>query len=402
MQEYQATPLGELIAVESGLKTLASRLYREHYTNLLFEQLTEAYPYYPLDNDPEEIESGAVEDGRRRLTHIDEKLTFGHGLSIDPARDSWRYQSGLAKDTLFPLSNVNRFMNASIEDRYVVSGVAGLQLVNFKSKCELLARSKCGEYGFRNFSESCAFVGAYVVGKFYNANQVEGHGNWPSFNYSSGGISHKVSVGAYIHGDFYLSEERVMEGGIISPINTPTEYGPVDRMGVAGYHNVEPCIVESMITYKYLMEGKQSAAQLVDEMIDVLEQLMDSEGKISFKRENFGDYGDGDIDVFLGRVRSLIDDEACGEKLSKTEVLHISSYSPESPDAMFEIVALDNGIKFQNRLIGNDSSVRGIEIGSRHFSDLFGVILSQTQAGLSRTSPHQLVQLIGYMKHILA
>jgi len=89
---------------------------------------------------------------------------FDRALSVDPETDSWRHMGGYEEGTLFPIRSITSFAKASEEDRLILSGAAGLSLVNFRQRCPLLSRSRYQEFGFQSFKEACAFVGGYVVG----------------------------------------------------------------------------------------------------------------------------------------------------------------------------------------------------------------------------------------------
>ncbi|HUY53358.1 MAG TPA: hypothetical protein VMV24_02160, partial [Candidatus Dormibacteraeota bacterium] len=272
-------------------------------------------------------------------------------------------------------------------------------LVDFRQKCNLLARSRYEEYGFRSFNESCAFVGAYVMAALSDNYNERISGDIPSFTYEDNGVYHKISIGGTIHGDFKISEIKTLTSGIISPIGTETEFSPIGDMNLSAYHSVEPSIVESMLAHEFLKGDKQRLTRLIDEFMDICRPLVDHDGNVKYTVGNFGDYGQSSsISDYPISIKILLEDR----KLRNEDILFGSFVDPAgSSDILFEIISLDNGIRLQNRYSNYSDTESYIDINRQHFGEIFNALLSQTQAGLGRTSPHQLIKLIIEVKKML-
>jgi hypothetical protein len=405
MQSYEVTSVGKQIAHDSGLERLPEHILKVDLHNPLLVELTEDYPY--LFESYEEIETDAVQMGRKRLKSDHERLIFERGLQINSDQDSWRQIGGLAEDTLFPSPTIDRFMPARDEDRFVLSGIVGLSLVDFRQRCHLLARTRFEEYGFKSFNESCAFVGAYVVSALGAIDRARIYERTPFFTYVERGVSRKILIGGTINGDFRMSESTLLTSGIISPINTETEFSPVNITGVSAYHSVEPSIVEAMLLQEVLKGDRQRLTGLVDEFIDGYNDLYQSLSEQAREAANnpfntgFADYGmRDDVDDTVFKIKMLLED-----KLRRnSDTFYESIIYPGSRDITFEIVSLDNGIRLQN--IGyydnnNNDITPFIDIDRQYFGDLFKTLLLQAQAALGRTSPQQLIKLIFAVKGLL-
>jgi hypothetical protein len=396
MQSYEVTFVGKQIAHESGLEGLPEHLLEIDYHSPLLVQLTEEYSHQ--FETYEEIEDKAIRVGRQQLKTDQERLMFERGLNIDDEEDSWKRTGELAQDTLFPNHSIDQFMPATDEDRFILSGIVGLQLVDFRQRCHLLARSRYQEYGFKNFNESCAFVGAYVVSTLCEDYRERIYGGTPSFTYEDNGLSHKILIGGSLHGDFRMSEARSLTHDIISPINTETEFSPVDGVYVSAYHSIEPSIVESMLVHELLKGDKQSLNRLIDELIDICRPLVDSEGNVKHKIGNFADYGQDGISDHLVPIEILL----AGEKLRDEKILCETIINPGNSDDVFAVISLEGGIRFENSCSNYDDEYYSyIDINRQQFGDLFNALLSQTQAGLGRTAPYQLIKLIIDAKKLL-
>jgi len=402
---YEVTALGKQIAHESGLEGLPQHLLEIEYNNPLLVQLTDKYAFQI--EDPEEIETTAIQKARTKLKTEQEISMFERGLYIDRHKDWWRRTGELAKDTLFPNHIIDQFTPATEDDNFVLSGIVGLQLVDFRQRCHLLARSRYQEYSFKSFNESCAFVGAYVIAGLSEDSREKLYGNTPSFTYVSDGVSHKIMVGGTIHGDFRMSETRTLSKGIISPINTETEFSPRRVMNVSAYHSVEPDVVESMLLQELQVCDKQGLTGLVNEFIDVFKDLHPTLANLAREAAGnpfdtgFADYGTrDDIDDTIIKINLLLE----GKLRRDRDALFATIVFPIKSDIRFEIISLENGIRLQNTGYYDEDHneiTPFIDINRQHFGDLFKTLLLQTQAALGRTSPQQLIKLIFAVKKLL-
>lgn len=400
MQAYETTVCGKNIAEESGLEALATRIYETDFDNPMLTQLTDDQDFFGQENGLQEFEDLAIKKAYDGLKTDDEKIMFNRALGIDPKIDSWKRVVGQAEGTLFPIDKIQTFKDAGSEDRLVVSGLVGLQLVKFRSRCCLLAKSRFKEYGFGTFAESCAFVGAYVVGKLIDKDRERLFSKEPSFSYSKDGISHTILVGGTFHGDFTITDMSFMEREVISPANALVEYSPIQDVLVSGYHSTEPDVVEAMLEHTYIHKGEQATTKLVDEFMDIIEPLLEPGGKVNFQAGNFADYGDGDMQSSLIRLKLLTEQGDYKDILANQICLRSAPYLPQS-DIMFEIISTPDGIRLQNNSERHSDEPIGIDIDTAHFGNLFASLLSQTQAGLGRTSPHQLIELTMKAKELL-
>lgn len=398
MREYVATKEGESLAAQTGLDALANRLHGSDYNHPLFILSHLTQNGFGWRNDPEDTEA-EVRSIRAKLKSTNEVMMFDRALSIDPETDSWRHLGGYEEDTLFPIRSIASFANASKEDQMILSGAAGLSLVNFRQRCPLLSRSRYQEFGFKSFNEACAFVGGYVVGRFIDLEASRLKDKAPAFKYVKDGLLYSISVGGSFHGDFRMIETRLPQTDIVSPINTMTEFSPRQNLGVAGYHSIEPEIVATLIEAEYLRSGKTAAIDLVNEFLTVLTETADSSGDISFRRGAFADYGDGDVRYSLLSLKLLLTHDDYNP-LEHNNTLHSSSYLPQS-STMFEILLTETGVKFQNRDEKQDFDVRGISLDREHYLDMFKALIGQTSGGLGRTAPTQLIEVVYRAKSML-
>lgn len=398
MREYVPTVKGKSLAAQTGLEGLANRLYEKNYDRPLY-----ILDYLTRDNfgwrdDAEDMQT-EVRTTRAKLKSSDEVYMFDRALSVDPETDSWRRIGDYEDDTLFPVRALTTFAKASEEDSLILSGAAGLSLVNFRQRCPLLSRNRYQEFGFRSFNEACAFVGGYVVGRLVNLESSRLLRKGPSFEYEKNGVLHAVSVGGSFHGDFRMSETRVVQSDIVSPIHTMTEFSPQKSLNVAGYHSVESEIVATLIEAEFIRAGKTAAMQLVDEFVAALTESTNSSGRIDFRRGAFADYGDGDVRYSLTSLKLLLADEGYNP-LRRKDALHSSPYLPQS-STMLEIVPTATGVKFQNRDERQELDISGINIDREYYVNLLRVLIGQTSGGLGRTSPTQLLELVYLAKSLL-
>ncbi|GAC1391337.1 MAG: hypothetical protein NVSMB46_03480 [Candidatus Saccharimonadales bacterium] len=248
-------------------------------------------------------------------------------------------------------------------------------------------------------------MGAYVVSKLIKAEMTLLKNQEPAFSYTDEGVSHTVSVGGTIHGDFIMTETTVMQSDIRSPIHTSTEFGPKSSLTVGGYHSVEPEIVASIIEAVYLESGEEAAKQLVDEFIEISADKKSTSdpretNETPFYVPAFADYGDGDVRYSLTSLRILVTDKDYAA-LKRNKYLHSSLYLPQS-SLLFEILPVKDGIKFQNRQKDFSDYSDGIFVSRDRYTSLFHVLLRQTSRGLGRTSPAQIIQLVHEAKKILS
>jgi len=99
-------------------------------------------------------------------------------------------------------------------------------------------------------------------GRFIDLESSRLRAKEPSFKYAKNGILHSVSVGGSFHGDFLMSETRLPQSDIVSPINTMTEFIPKQSLDVAGYHSVEPEIVATLIEAEFINSVRTSSHEL--------------------------------------------------------------------------------------------------------------------------------------------
>jgi hypothetical protein len=401
MRIYEATNRGLDIARDSGLEDLAKHIYETDYGNPILTQLTEDHPFNFDGNEPQRLEDIAIQKSYAGFKTEEERMAFGRALCIDPELDYWQQLGGTLEGTLFPLSEMRPFAKASPEDRLVVSGLVGLQLTKFAARCHLLAETRYKEYGFGTFSESCAFAGAYIVGSLIDKDQFRLFERVPSFSYDEDGVKHSISVGGTFHGDFIITEDTAMKENAVTPSHRLAEYGPRQSLTVSGYHSVEPLVVEAMLEQVYMTEGRQATKELIDEFIELIAPLVDSDGKVGFTLGNFADYGDGDVGSGLIGLRLLTEEDGDYRTiLSDKETLFSMPYLPQS-DTEFEIVSVSDGIRLQNGNQCMSYQSAGITINRDHYGDLLSGLLGQAQKGLGRTSPHQLIELVILAKDLL-
>lgn len=398
MQYYAATPEGHALATHTGLDDLAVKLHENEDDNYspVLSYLTQ--DYFSLDDDRDDLEA-EVQAIRSGLTTYDELRMFNRAMTIDPDMQSWRHLGDLEGDTLFPARSLIRFANASSEDRFILSGVAGLSLGAFGHTHPLLARGRHEEYGFQSFNEACAFVGAYVTGRLIELDMRELRQEEPSFRYSENDTMHTVCLTGSVHGDFRITETTTLQTDIVSPIQTMTEFCPIQEATIAGYHSIEPEIIATLIEAEYIRNGKAAATQLVQEFEAVLAEATDDSGDLKYNRGPFADYGNRECLYSLTSLELLLTDKSY-HPLQRQVALHSSPYLPQS-SKLFEIVPTQAGVQFQNREKNQELATASIKISREQYTDLFRGLVGQTSKGLGRTAPMQLAELVVRAKSML-
>jgi hypothetical protein len=88
------------------------------------------------------------------------------------------------------------------------------------------------------------------------------------------------------------------------------------------------------------------------------------------------------------------------ENKRRNPILISSPCMPQSPNR-FEVKSLDDGIRFQGRHEEYPDPDSGIDVPRDSYADLFRALFIQSQKGLGRTSPYQLLQVLNKAEYIL-
>lgn len=402
MHVFQPTDKGRAIALESGLDELAIKLAESDSIHPLIDNLlSDRWEYYPGEDDEQAtVEQSAVTYVAEYAKGYEETRTLARGLAIDHEADSWRFLDENDQLTLFPHEKMISLLPAIEEDRLVVSGVAGVMLAKYKARYPVLARSRYAEFGFDNHMEACAFAGAYVLGKIIDEKRKY-YKAPPSFKLRDDRIKEEVIASGSIHGDFVIGLTKTVRKGAISPAHSSVEFAPRGTVWVLGYHSVEPDIVAGMITDVYIRHGADEALQLLVDFENSLEDITGAKGTLDFKQGPFGDYGFGDVHFSLSKLRIMIERPETKQHIMKLGNLYSAPYSPQS-DTLFEIKSFEDGLRIQNRKDDFPEPATGIDVPQSHYTEFFKTLVMQTQAGMGRTSPQQLVKVLEYAKDILS
>lgn len=399
MRSYEMTGYADAIADSSGLRAMVERLIADERLDGLVNNLTSSWHSHSDESD-----SDVVAERVWLKLHDDDKADFYKGFSVDEAA-GWHRLGGWSEDTLVALPNMKRFAGVAEEDRLVLSGLIGLQYLNYRNNCHLLARSRYSEYGFKSFIESAGFVGAYVLTRAHQAEKDKFGsllGPIPSFDYLDDGMTHEISVGGTIDGDMRLYEKQYCSDRIaLAPNKKFVDFSPALETTVGAYHSTEPAVVASMLEYVLLREGRSALKQLLDDFTQQLLLIQGEDEAIGYRAGPFGDYGDGHADYELMELRFLLESPELFQKKQAESEICSMSYLPQSP-LHFEILQAEKGLIFQNRDIRADEVGSQIELPRQKFPELFNALVRQAQAGLGRTSPLQHIQLLQEAAKLLA
>jgi hypothetical protein len=397
MEIYKPTKIGLSIITESGLDILTNNLHQNDITTSLIDEHMELGDrYLPNFVKDEELKLGIALEALSKTASIDEKRTVIQGLDIEPGHDSWRHRGGIEEGTLFPINGLPFFRASSHEDRLIVSGATGLQLTKYGSTCALLDRDRFDRYGFSNFVESCAFVGAYVVSKYKELDRYA-YDTTPGFNSSATGIDSGLFVGGTMHGDLIIQQVKNINSGVVSPTGSSLEFATTEAISVGGYHSLEPALALTMLEDEFMKRGRKGTIELIDEFSSTLDSLSVN-GSIPFKVGNFGDYGDSDMQQLVYTSIFAMDSEHYLNRRTEDEVLCSLMYSPGS-DTSLEMVKADNGFLLRN----NNNGISGpvININRSNYVDFFRALVESAAAGAGRTAPYQYVELVESIRHAL-
>lgn len=399
MHSYEVTERGAQIVKDAGLAHLVDKVLDADIP--LLSKLVRPKRYTDFDvvndrdvyDDSDPVEHAAIANAVKLARSEDDMRTLSRGFKIVPDEDSWRYVGDGNEPSLFSRQEATMFLPAIDQDRFVVSGIAGALLKGYRSHYPILARSRYQEFGFRNLMEAYAFVGGYIVGKVVDDERPKALDNEPSFKYSAGALTNVVTAGATFHGDFRMGLTSTIRAGVLSPGNTNLEFAPKKSLWVNSYHSTEPDITVALITDEYMRNGAKAAKGLLEELKDVLIEQADGTGVLDYKFGNFGDYGDGDAQDSLIPLIVEVEDRPSLVRERQSEILYSAPYAPKS-STLFEIRSIENGLRFQNRREGMDTSAVCIDIPRISYATLFQTLVRQTQQGLGRTSPAQLLEIV--------
>ncbi len=390
MSLFEVTTYGEKIAGQSGLESLVDQLGVSNLDSPLISHL--ANMYVTPHEEPERVEADAIKNGLSKLRTEEEKILFERGLNINPTKSTWRRIGELAPGTLFPQNLIKNFMPATEEDRFILSGIVGLELIDFSQSCHLLNRIRYQEYGFDNFIESCAFVGAYVINLLSETPLSER----PFFSFNENGLTHKISIGGTSIGDFLMTEDRTINSQIISPINRKTEFSPINTIDLMTEQSVEPAIVESMLVHELLRGGKKSLTMLVNEFTDICRPYIGFKDKVRFLFDKSPEYIRDEIDNHTRSIQILLKDKKLKDEQALYSYTNPAQFKPE-----FSIISLEHGIRFQNEIFSGQEQNPTIDIDRKYFGELFRTVLLQTQDGLGRSTPNQIIEYITAVNNLL-
>lgn len=399
---YKVTERGLDIARESGLEDFAVKfvadVHEKKYQHpAILDAITD--PGFTIGKDGVIKES--IDYAFSKLNDPEEKYRCADALNIDKSR-KWRSLGGLATGTLFPIREITDFHKTSPDiDKYVLSGVVGLNFVNHRNQVHLLARSRYKDYGFDSYVDATSFVGAYLVSAHTDALnkrfQIESDNG---FVFTEGNVKSEISVGASFHGDFRITQTSALTSDIISPLNNKVEFSPNKGITVAGYHSCEVMLLTDLLTSTFLDGGIEELKKCIEEFEYIYNYL-----GVDYRRGNFADYGDSMSDHFaLSSLSNLIEDDDYQKNAERP--LTALPYLPQSPTLMASYSDDKGGlilckIEESNYDIDKktlDSPDRAIHIKKEHRQGFFAALIGQTKAGLGRTSPLQLVNIIEMSK----
>lgn len=397
---FRPTEIGEQIAAESGLADYAKVVEGDYKETSLTKAL--AHNESMTNMFVEEAVEVARAQARTKLRSFEEVAEHERGLSISESGMSWRYLNDQeSRDTLFPIESFDVLAGSREEvDDLVMSGVLGLEFSARKAVRGLFTSAGMERFGFQNKVQVARFVGGYLLGALNQEYYRETWAAPASYVYREGGIHHEISCIGDLHGDFRMVQRRYTKGIVISPINTREHFGPVEQMVVAGYHSVEPSLVENVIEDVFLRQGKEGALLFLDEVEALIEErFADSDGEIPFKKGNFADYGDGGIDFNLVKLELMVQDSEFLTAVSTRELLDQHLAHPGSKE-MLVVERKWDGLMFRN---GSEhhTDTRGIMVHVGHYPEFLSLLISQAQQGRGRTAPDQIVDLLKGARQIL-
>ena len=396
MQIYRFTQEGAEIAKRSGLDEFAGKLGIDTIIGInctALEQILGSGLLRPdwVDEDIREIFNSLPTDA--------EKLALLRGLSIDPKQDAWRRVIGKEEGTLFPVDKTTVHEAARAEDRLVLGGVAGYIFEQLKP--ELLQEERYKDFGFETISDARIFLGAYAASRYIQNREKASSNSHPSYEYSKDGLRHTVSVGGSLDGDFRLSSSSTPESSAIAPNFQRVEFCLENVETVGSYHSLEPLIAEAMLVDTLTRGGKEEARKLIDSFDEVV-QSRTRGGVIEFTIGNFADYGDSasssaPMELYFLKTE-YTEEELKGKR---DEPIFNLFVSPTAQKVSLEIRSTDEGIVLRNTHDDTPNTEGGITIFREHYVDLFSCLLSQTQRGLGRTSPLQLMEMLRIGREML-
>lgn len=398
MREYIHTKEGQALGVSTGLESIVTTLHQDSVTDYpVAVELATSSSYSSLSDEAAMDDEMSIM--RNRLVTHDDLKVFDRARALDPdlERDNWRYMGGDDELALYPTPSLQVLAPASVEDRLILSGTVGLSLTAFESESPLLSRDRYSEYGFSTFTESCAFVGSYVVTRLMSLEKGKGHFPPHRFEFKRDGLVHSMKVDGSSHGDFVLSDRTRTPDHAISPINTITEFSPENEVLVRGYHSVEPHVVAALIEDKYIKNGKEGALHFIEQCYTLLNDFAKSTPSQEFPFNLYADYGTADSSLIPFLLETFVSGalhHVAGRALYSTVV------DPFSPDR-FEIIPTEQGVRFQNRDSHQLAPSSVIEVDQEQYGDLFHSLLMQGYQGLGRTSPVQLYEVLKNARKIL-
>ena len=404
MSGYSFTPRGVAIAEQSGLDKLVKSLTApgdpsEPILVDMLENLEVGHSFRPPDVRELTIAS-EISSAAKDARDLAELRTISRGLEIDPETDRWRYLTESPYPTLFPYDSTLDLASASYGDRLVLSGVLGHSLRRFRTRYPLLSRSRSAEFGFSNYMEACAFVGAYVLGSIYSTANERLFGTNPHFVIEGSGANQIVEVGATMHGDFLIGQKLKFDIPAISQANNFVEFAPDETMWVGAYHSVEPDIIASLILDELNREGRQSALKLIEDIEESIKNFYVHD-KIEFHAGPFGDYGSNyNSSIVLSTIRRTVESPEYITWMMKQGKLLSFPYQPQS-NHLFEIKRTPVGVRFQIRKNDQEDGLNGIDIPRSFYPQLVRAIFQQAQLGMGRTSPMEIIKLLIDAKLIL-
>lgn len=407
MTEYRVTPAGEALALHTGLDDLAKQVKAadELPTAIAAALRPTTNPRYEYDYESDESIDVLRDDivaAQKYLIDDRQKSMFEKALTVDPTKHNWCYEGETTKtNVLFEGYSLIRHAPATAEDQLVVSGLAGLGLKTMKHATPLLDETRYAEFGFRSYTETCAFIGAYVVGECTDASENTA----PHFDVSDEYVGRSIYASATYHGDLAFYEKTVPLKNIVSPLGTKVEYCPTATTLVSAYHSLEPAAAAGLITAEATTNGKTAAQQLVTEFTDILAQKIDKNGQIPHTTGNFGDYGgtgrSDEVRYALSGLDYLVSERTNKNIANGVGETVLDSLVAPWLDARFQIVTTRSGVTLQN-VDGNTEEVTSaITIARDQYPAMFQALLEQCIDGLGRTSPYQMAELLTRSRKLL-